>query len=110
MARHSSRQSCLLFTFWLAAAMALSAQTHYVILHMFASGPSDGQGPLGTPILDSAGNLYGTTYYGGPDGDSGFYSGYGTVYKVDKSGEETVLYGFTGSSVARRGCDPRFGR
>ena len=39
-------------------------------------------------IRDSAGNLYGTTYYGG--------TGYGVVYKVNPAGLETVLYAFTG--------------
>ncbi len=38
--------------------------------------------------MDHAGNLYGTTNGGGP----------GTVFKVDASGNETVLHRFTGSS------------
>lgn len=79
-----------------AAAGMAPAQTKYVLLHTFAGGPADGEGPDGTPILDSAGNLYGTTFYGGPDGNSSLYSGFGTVYKVEKSGHETVLHGFTG--------------
>jgi len=43
-------------------------------LHNFA-GAGDGTGPLGTLILDSTGNLYGTTLSGGA-------SGAGTVYEV----------------------------
>jgi uncharacterized repeat protein (TIGR03803 family) len=47
----------------------------------------DGAGPLGGLILDSAGNLYGATpAYGAHNG--------GTVFKVDPSGVETVLYSF----------------
>jgi uncharacterized repeat protein (TIGR03803 family) len=42
-------------------------------------------------ILDPQGNLYGTTCEGG----SAFA---GTVFKVDPTGKETVLYGFTGST------------
>jgi len=41
--------------------------------------------------MDSSGNLYGTTDAGGASGD-------GTVFKVDSSGNETVLHSFTGGS------------
>ncbi len=51
----------------------------------------DGTEPRATPILDAAGNLYGTTYGGGEtEGDFGV----GTVYKVTPGGKETVLYSF----------------
>jgi len=60
------------------------------VLHTFSSG-TDGGGPDGGVIRDSAGNLYGTTEFGGV-----FNSG--TVYKVDANGNETVLYSFTGGS------------
>jgi uncharacterized repeat protein (TIGR03803 family) len=40
--------------------------------------------------MDPAGNLYGTTTSGGA-------YGFGTVFKLDSSGNETVLYSFTGS-------------
>lgn len=43
---------------------------------------------------DSAGNLYGTTIYGGDfSGICPFY-GCGVVFKVDKAGKEEVLYAF----------------
>ena len=35
------------------------------IIHAFAGHPKDGNYPSGTPVIDSAGNLYGTTVYGG---------------------------------------------
>jgi hypothetical protein len=41
----------------------------------------------GTPILDRAGNLYGTTEQGGP----GQYGGYGNVYKLSHVGSSWVL-------------------
>jgi uncharacterized repeat protein (TIGR03803 family) len=94
---HRATRIMLSLTFIFAVAVALPAQTKYVLLHTFSGGPNDGQGPDGTPILDSSGNLYGTTFYGGPDGNSDKYSGFGTVYKVSKPGQETVLHGFTGS-------------
>jgi uncharacterized repeat protein (TIGR03803 family) len=48
--------------------------------------------PYAGLVRDAAGNLYGTTYEGGPDGLSGF----GTVFKVDSTGHEALLYRFTG--------------
>jgi len=63
---------------------------HAMALHNFTGG-ADGSGPYGNLILDSAGNLYGTASGGGA-------SGAGVVFKIDKSGHETVLYSFTGGA------------
>jgi uncharacterized repeat protein (TIGR03803 family) len=52
------------------------------VLHVFTGPPGDGTTP-GTPILDSAGNLYGTTSSGG-------VSGYGTVFEFTKAPAVTV--------------------
>jgi uncharacterized repeat protein (TIGR03803 family) len=52
------------------------------VLHAFAGSPTDGVSP-GTPIMDSAGNLYGTTAYGG-------LSGYGIVFEFTKASAVTV--------------------
>src|SRR5208283_3599340 len=60
------------------------------VLYSFSGGP-DGGYPLAGLIRDSAGNLYGTTQGGGA-------SGAGVVFKVDTSGNETVLYSFTGGA------------
>ena len=43
-------------------------------------------------IRDKAGNLYGTTSGGGGTGCTG--SGCGMVYKLDTTGQETVLHRF----------------
>ncbi len=62
------------------------------IIHSFTGG-SDGSFPASEPVFDSAGNLYGTTMYGGVD--------FGTVFKLTPSKgawPETVLYTFTGKS------------
>lgn len=59
------------------------------VLHKFTGDP-DGYFPEALLVQDSAGNLYGTTYLGGAHG-------LGTVFKVDKSGKETVLYSFAGT-------------
>jgi len=60
------------------------------VLYNFTGG-ADGGFPLGGLIRDSAGNLYGTTNGGGA-------SGAGVVFKLDTSGNETVLYNFTGGA------------
>lgn len=57
------------------------------ILYAFQGYPTDGQGPEGTLILDSSGNLYGTTTGGGSAGS-------GTVFKLATDGTESVLYSF----------------
>jgi uncharacterized repeat protein (TIGR03803 family) len=53
--------------------------------------------PNGELIIDSAGNLYGTTAQGGT-GDCNSGLGCGTVFKLAPDGTETVLYAFTGGS------------
>jgi uncharacterized repeat protein (TIGR03803 family) len=65
------------------------AQT-FKVLYNFTGAP-DGGYPYGGLVRDEAGNLYGTTETGGANGA-------GTVFKVDKSGKETVLYSFAGGS------------
>jgi uncharacterized repeat protein (TIGR03803 family) len=59
------------------------------VLHTF-SGGSDGAAPQAGLIRDAAGNLYGTIAGGG--------NGCGVIFKLDSSGEETVLYAFTGGA------------
>ncbi len=58
------------------------------LLHAFTGG-SDGALPYGSLTRDAEGNLYGTTEAGGE-------YGYGTIFKVDANGTETVLYSFPG--------------
>jgi uncharacterized repeat protein (TIGR03803 family) len=61
------------------------------LLHSFTGTSGDGSQPQASLVQDSAGNLYGTTLKGGTAGN-------GTVFKVDPTGLETVLYSFTGTS------------
>jgi uncharacterized repeat protein (TIGR03803 family) len=64
------------------------------VLHSFTGG-ADGASPSGNLLLDSAGNLYGTAFFGGvANGKAGF----GVVYRVDAAGQESVLYSFTGGT------------
>ncbi len=60
------------------------------VLHTF-EGRLRGSNPYAGVIRDPAGNLYGTTFYGGA-------ANAGVVYKIDATGRETVLYSFTGGN------------
>jgi uncharacterized repeat protein (TIGR03803 family) len=74
------------------------------VLYSFTGG-ADGGSPEAGLIWDVKGNLYGTTSHGG--GSSGCRGrGCGTVFKLNKNGEETVLYSFTGGAD---GADPEAG-
>jgi uncharacterized repeat protein (TIGR03803 family) len=65
------------------------------VLHSFTGG-ADGAQPLAGVIRDPAGNLYGTTHYGG--GSFCANTGYncGVVYWLDSAGNLKVLHSFTG--------------
>jgi uncharacterized repeat protein (TIGR03803 family) len=65
-----------------------------VWLHSF-KGPPDASQPDAGLLRDAAGNLYGTTVYGG--NTTCVSLGCGTVFKLDKTGRETRLYRFTGA-------------
>jgi uncharacterized repeat protein (TIGR03803 family) len=65
----------------------LDVDGNETVLHSF--GGTDGESPYAGLIGDAAGNLYGTTLYGG--------ASFGTVFKLDAGGNETVLHTFTGA-------------
>jgi uncharacterized repeat protein (TIGR03803 family) len=67
--------------------------------YAFAGG-SDGNGPQAGLIRDAAGNLYGSSEFGGNTGISCPYGsmGCGVMFKVNPSGKETVLYAFRGGT------------
>jgi uncharacterized repeat protein (TIGR03803 family) len=64
----------------------------FSVLHSFTGGSSDGANSLAGLIVDSSGNLYGTTEYGGTSGD-------GVVFKTTPTGSTSVLHSFTGGST-----------
>ncbi|MGD0930626.1 MAG: choice-of-anchor tandem repeat GloVer-containing protein, partial [Candidatus Korobacteraceae bacterium] len=74
------------------ASASLAAQDkpafwHIKTLYAF-TGNADGAQPFGGVVLDPAGNVYGTTAFGGNGG--------GVVFKVDPRGHESLLHTFTG--------------
>jgi uncharacterized repeat protein (TIGR03803 family) len=75
--------------FDLGTVFKLATTNKEKVLYSFSPGLGDGQGPSTSLVRDAAGNLYGTTPGGG-------VFGYGTVFKVTATGEETVLYNFAG--------------
>jgi uncharacterized repeat protein (TIGR03803 family) len=66
------------------------------LVHNFDANGKDGFRPYGGVMLDANDNLYGTTQYGGA-------LGVGTVFEVNASGEESVLYSFKGG---KHGIEP----
>lgn len=75
-----------------AVPVAANAPWTESVLYHF-SGGTDGKNPYAGVTLDQAGNLYGTTSYGG--------GGSGTVFKLTLSGggwAESVLHTFTGGN------------
>ncbi len=63
------------------------------VLYSFGSQSGDGKEPYAGVILDNAGNLYGTTSYGGTYACSNAYV-CGTVFELTAAGAEKVLHSF----------------
>ncbi len=63
------------------------------VLHNFPEGMNDGHGPYGGVTLDAAGNVCGTTYWGGANNN-------GVVYQLlaGSGWSENLLYTLTGGS------------
>jgi uncharacterized repeat protein (TIGR03803 family) len=85
---------------WYGAVFKLNTAGEETVLHSFCTPQSpscvDGDYPDEPLARDGKGNLYGT---------AGGGTGYGTVFKIDTAGKETVLHSFAGPD----GCSPRQG-
>jgi len=68
------------------------------VLHTFTGAPNDGAWSIAGLTLDSSGNLYGTTTYGGAHD-------WGTLFKVAPDSTETVLYSFSGGNDGKNPAD-----
>jgi len=63
------------------------------VLYSFGgSGKNDAAQPMGGVAIDSAGNIYGTSFNGGVNYNAG------TVWMVTKKGQESILHTFFGTS------------
>lgn len=80
-------------TFGCGTVYKLDSNRNESVLYAFLGSP-DGNYPATNPVIDAAGNLYGTTDFGGIVNEYGI--GLGTVFEVTPAGSETVLYSFPG--------------
>jgi uncharacterized repeat protein (TIGR03803 family) len=83
----------LAFAFVLGLTAVVTLRAHaqtFSVVHNFTGG-SDGGGPLNGFAINANGILYGVASSGGA-------SNSGVVFKVNKSGIETVLHSFTGGT------------
>jgi uncharacterized repeat protein (TIGR03803 family) len=76
------------------AVFKLDPTGRETILHKFTDGP-DGAVVFQSLLLDAAGNLYGSAFYGGDP-----ICQCGTVFKIDAAGHFSVLHTFTGTDGA----------
>jgi uncharacterized repeat protein (TIGR03803 family) len=67
----------------------VTATGQETVIYSFVGGTTDGAEPYGGLVRDAAGNLYGTTISGGA-----YF--WGTVFKLDPNGKETILHSFKG--------------
>ena len=73
----------------LGAIFRISPGGSYSNLYSFQGLTNDGANPTAGLVMGSDGNFYGTTQKGGTDD-------FGTVFRFNTNGTETVLYSFTG--------------
>ncbi|WP_018912449.1 choice-of-anchor tandem repeat GloVer-containing protein [Thiomonas sp. FB-6] len=75
------------------AVFDLALDGSETIVHDFAGGAADGADPTTAPTLAGDGRLYGTTQLGGLHGK-------GVVYRLEASGEASLLHVFSGADGA----------
>ena len=73
----------------------LDTSGNFTVLYNFGQTTGDGAWPMARLIQDAKGNFYSTTSVGGAYGRGLGEYGYGTIFMMDPSGNETVLYNFT---------------
>jgi uncharacterized repeat protein (TIGR03803 family) len=100
---YGTTQAGGVFNFNGGTVYRLNRNGHETVLYSFCVQTNcvDGATPYGGVILDSSGNLFGTTSGGGA-------FGFGVVFKLDSSGNETVLYSFKGLAEGD-GASPAYG-
>lgn len=102
--RHTLLASACVLAATLLLGGAQAAPAYSVIYNFagFANGGQDGSSPVSEVTFDKAGNLYGTTPYGGQ-------SNTGIVFGIAANGTYTVLHSFTGDDSKTGGSQPNGG-
>ena len=85
-ARTTNVVRAAIFLLLFAITIPFAGSQTFKVLHEF-NGQADGALPEGALLRDAAGNLFGTTFAGSPIGE-------GTVFKIDSTGKESVLFSF----------------
>jgi uncharacterized repeat protein (TIGR03803 family) len=78
-------------------AFKVSPADAETVLHAF-TGAADGAWPSNALVMDTAGNLYGTAYFGGDFTCNQL--GCGTIFKIDTLGKFSVIHTFKGPDGA----------
>ena len=86
-------------TFGRGVVFELNSTGHERVLYNFKGSDGDGDVPDSMSFRDSTGNLFGTTFQGGA------YS-FGTVFKLDRQGRETIVYSFCAETPCTKGAYP----
>jgi uncharacterized repeat protein (TIGR03803 family) len=86
-------------TFGRGTIFKVSSTGDEQVLYNFNGSDGDGDVPDSMSFRDAAGTLFGTTFQGGA------YS-YGTVFKLDTQGQETVIYNFCPKTPCTKGTFP----
>jgi len=80
-------------------------ESSYRVIYNFLGGRNDGSSPIGNMVMDSAGNLYGVTSFGGGCGGSGC----GTVFKLTPSAGGQWTESIAHSFSEAEGSNPQAG-
>jgi uncharacterized repeat protein (TIGR03803 family) len=87
-----------------------AATTQSVLYDFCSTGGADctdGATPMGQLAQAADGNFYGTTEFGGVNGEA--FGGYGTVYKMTPGGTLTTVYAFCSQTNCTDGLYPETG-
>jgi len=69
----------------------------YTVVYTF-KGPADGQDVADSVYVDHAGNIFGTTAWGGAINQCALGTGCGTVFEITPDGRKTILHEFLGTA------------
>ena len=89
------------------AGSSQAAPPTIIVLHAFNG--TDGNEPVAPLLQASDGNFYGTTYFGGDDGNGCVKGCLGTIFKISPQGQFTLLHTFVAGGTSpfyQNGANP----